>query len=254
MGALEGKVAVVTGAGSGMGLATTLRFAQEGAMVVAADISGAEKDTASQAPDRIIPVQADVSDAGDVEAMVGEAVSRFGRLDVLCNVAGLAETPQRIVDLVDEDWDRIVDIDMKGVFLGMKYGIKAMIDAGNGGAVVNWSSVGGLGGPSMLPSPPAYKAAKAGVINLTRLAAVEYGEFGIRTNCICPGFILTPMADRGMQASPDVIAPYARKASLNRGGRPEEVAAAALWLCSDEASFVNGVILPVDGGWMARQP
>jgi NAD(P)-dependent dehydrogenase (short-subunit alcohol dehydrogenase family) len=195
-----------------------------------------------------------VTVADEVEAMIAEAVTRFGRLDALCNVAGLAEAPARIVDLAEDEWDRVVDIDMKGVFLGMKFGIRAMIEAGNGGAVVNWSSVGGLGGASMLPSPPAYKAAKAGVLNLTRLAAVEYGPHNIRTNCICPGFILTPMAENGLRRDPDAIEPFFRKASLNRGGRPEEVAAVALWLCSDEASFVNGVILPVDGGWTARQP
>jgi meso-butanediol dehydrogenase / (S,S)-butanediol dehydrogenase / diacetyl reductase len=254
VGALDGKVAVVTGAASGMGRATTLRFAREGAAVVAVDISGAEKDTASEDADRIAPFHADVTVADDVEAMIEEAVSRFGRLDALCNVAGVAETSARIVDLPEADWDRVVDIDMKGVFLGMKYGIRAMIQAGDGGAVVNWSSVGGLGGPSMLPSPPAYKAAKAGVINLTRLAAVEYGEHGIRTNCICPGFILTPMAEHGLRTRPNDIEPFFRKSPLNRAGRPEEVAAAALWLCTEEASFVNGVVLPIDGGWMARQP
>jgi NAD(P)-dependent dehydrogenase (short-subunit alcohol dehydrogenase family) len=247
MGLLEGKVAVVTGAGSGMARATTLLFAREGARVIAADISGAEKDTASEAGDAVVPVHADVTVEADVEAMIGEAVARFGRLDVLCNVAGIG-TASPFADVSMEDYDRIMDVDLRGVFLGMKHGIRAMVGSG-GGSIINWSSVGGLAASDRGTS--VYTAAKFGVIGLTKVGAVEYGPLGVRVNALCPGFILTAgMGASGLETF--AAAGLLDKAVLRRGGTPEEVAEAAVFLASDRSAFISGVALPVDGGWLAR--
>jgi NAD(P)-dependent dehydrogenase (short-subunit alcohol dehydrogenase family) len=242
MGFLDGKVAVITGAGSGMAKASVQIFVREGAKVVAGDISGAEKETAAAVGGDVVPVHCDVTQEADIEAMVATAVDTFGRLDVMLNVAGIAEGVM-VADLTQEHYDRTLDVDLRGVVFGMKHGIKGMLATSNGGAIVNWSSVGGLGGSRFTS---VYNAAKHGVIGATKCAAVEYGPQGIRVNAVCPGFIHTEIM--GRHAPPGIL----EKAALNRGGQAHEVAEVAAFLASDRASFVSGAIVPVDGGWSAK--
>jgi NAD(P)-dependent dehydrogenase (short-subunit alcohol dehydrogenase family) len=246
MALLDGKVAVITGAGSGMAKASTKIFVREGASVVAADISGAEQDTAKEVGARVLPVHCDVTKEEDVQATMQAALDEFGHIDAVLNVAGIGG-PEPLHDLSMKEFDSVIDVNLRGVILGMKYGIRAMLDAGNGGAIVNWSSVGGLNASGF--GTATYSASKAGVIAVTKAAAVEYGSQGIRANAICPGFILSEiMGARGAEHFPEMF----EKAALGRAGQPAEVAEVAAFLASDRASFVSGAILPVDGGWAAR--
>jgi NAD(P)-dependent dehydrogenase (short-subunit alcohol dehydrogenase family) len=245
---LEGKVAIVTGAGTGQGRSTALRLAREGAVVVAADVSGAEKDTAAQA-DGIVAVRADVTRAAEVAALVEEATTRHGRLDVLCNVVGVAGIAQAAIPDVDEDeYDQLMAINLKSVFLGMKYAIPAMVAAG-GGSVINWSSVGAL---VSSPHTGAYGASKAGVLAMTRAAAREWGRSNVRVNALCPGFIYpTGMTLMGEREHPEAVRRASGKSALDRPGHPDEVAAVAAFLASDDASYITGSSIVVDGGWTA---
>jgi len=240
MGLLDGKVAVITGAGSGMAKASVKTFVREGAQVVAADVSGAEKDTAAEFGGGVLPVHCDVTNESDVAALMSAAVEEFGRLDVVLNVAGIADGIM-LADVTMEQYDRMMDVDLRGVFLGMKHGIKTMVECGNGGAIVNWSSIGGL---NASPFTSVYSAAKAAVISLTKSGAVEYARAGIRVNCICPGYIKTEI----MGAALDQYPGAADATPLRRLGKPEEVAEVATFLASDRASFVTGAVVPVDGG------
>jgi NAD(P)-dependent dehydrogenase (short-subunit alcohol dehydrogenase family) len=242
-GLLDGKVAVITGAGSGMAKASVKVFVREGAKVVAGDISGAEKDTAAEVGGSVLPMHCDVTQEADVAAMIAAAIEEYGRLDAVLHVAGIADGLM-IKDVTTEHYDRTMDIDLRGVLFGMKHGMKAMAKTG-GGSIVNWSSVGGLNA-SM--GTGVYAAAKAGVIALTKTGAIEGGLRNIRVNAICPGYIETEI----MGAAGSDIPGIREKAALGRGGQPHEVAEVAAFLCSDKASFVSGAIIPVDGGWSSR--
>jgi NAD(P)-dependent dehydrogenase (short-subunit alcohol dehydrogenase family) len=237
---LDGKVAVITGAGSGMAKASAKIFVREGAKVVAADISGAEKETAAELGDAALPVHCDVTREADVEAIMRAAVDEFGRLDAVLNVAGIGDAAM-IADVTMEHYDRVMDIDLRGVLLGTKHAVRTMLEQGTGGAIVNWSSIGGL---NASPFTGVYSAAKAGVISFTRTAAVEYADKGIRVNCVCPGYIKT----EGMGASLDHYKGAAELTPMKRLGQAHEIAEVAAFLCSDRASFVTGAIVPIDGG------
>jgi NAD(P)-dependent dehydrogenase (short-subunit alcohol dehydrogenase family) len=247
---LRGKVTLVTGAGSGMGRATALAFAREGARVVVADIAAeAGEETARMIRGEggeASPIPTDVSRADQVEAMVRHAVETYGRLDCAFNNAGIEGGRIAFHEYPEERWDRVLGINLKGVWLCMKYEIIQMLSQG-GGAIVNTASVAGLIGSA---SGPAYTASKHGVVGLTKVAALEYAQRGIRVNAVCPGVIDTPMVARG-SGSPEAVQRMLATEPIGRFGRPDEVAATVIWLCSDAASFVTGVPMPVDGGWVA---
>ncbi len=247
---LSGKVAIVTGAGSGIGRASALRFAAEGASVVAADIRGPKVDETVAMIERdggtAAPCQANVADAGDVERMVAVAVDTFGGLDALFNNAGTLR-PGTAVDLAVEDWDLVMAVNVRSVFLGAKYAVPALVARG-GGTIVSTASVSGLNGD---PASVVYSASKAAVINLTRSLAVDHASQHIRVNCICPGAIETPPVGR-MLADAEARRRSERAHPLGRLGQPEEIAAAAVWLSSEESSFVTGQAIVVDGGLTAQ--
>jgi NAD(P)-dependent dehydrogenase (short-subunit alcohol dehydrogenase family) len=248
MGELDGKVAVITGAGSGMARAATEVFVREGAKVLAADISGLQEETAKELGDSVVPFHVDVTSEVDVEAMFAAATEAFGRVDAVLNVAGIG-TAAALADLTLDDYDRTLAVDLKGVMLGTKHGIRTMLPTG-GGAVVNWSSIGGMNGSRMPTS--AYSMAKAGVIALTKAAAIEYGEQGIRANAICPGFIETPMS--GGKGAAKRFPALVGGSALKRAGQPEEVAELASFLASDRSGYITGAIIPIDGGVTACLP
>src|SRR5438270_10592959 len=248
----RGQVALVTGASSGMGLATTRAFAEAGAAVVLADINEEALRTATDeltsAGHQVIGVTCDVSDEAQVAAMVARAGASFGRLDMAFNNAGIMVPPTDAADEPAEQFDRVEAINLRGVWACMKHELRQMRTQGSG-AIVNNSSLGGLVG---LPGRAAYHASKHGVIGLTKSAALEYAPRGIRVNAICPGTIETPMVDEmianGELSMDEAIA----NQPIARLGQASEMAAAVLWLCSPGESFVLGVALPVDGGYTAR--
>jgi NAD(P)-dependent dehydrogenase (short-subunit alcohol dehydrogenase family) len=252
-GLVAGKVALVTGSGSGIGRATALAFAREGAKVVVSDVAvdGGEEtvNLIKKAGGDAIFVQANVSKAADVEALVNKAVQIYGRLDCAHNNAGVPGPNKSIIDISEESWDRVIAVNLTGVWLCLKYEIAQMLKNG-GGAIVNTSSDAGLVG---LRRGGAYVASKHGVVGLTKTAALEYAKSGVRVNAVCPGPIDTPMlwGPGGEQASRFVNKMVASQPG-GRLGKPEEIAEAAVWLCSDAASFVTGHALPVDGGYMAQ--
>jgi NAD(P)-dependent dehydrogenase (short-subunit alcohol dehydrogenase family) len=248
----NGQVALVTGAGSGMGLATAEAFAEAGAAVVLADIDEealrAATDGLTSAGHRAIGVACDVADESQVAAMVERAVAAFGRLDMAFNNAGIQVPPSDAANEPAENFDRVNAVNLRGVWTCMKHELRRMRGQGSG-AIVNCSSLGGLVG---LPGRAAYHASKHGVIGLTKSAAVEYAPRGVRINAVCPGTIDTPMVADMLEGQADAMREIMRDQPIGRLGRADEIAAAVLWLCSPGASFVLGVALPVDGGFTAH--
>ena len=250
-GQLEGKVSLITGGGSGIGKASALAFAREGSKVVVADVNveGGEQtvrliqDTGGEATF----VRADVSNSGDVSDMVSHAVQTYNRLDCAFNNAGISGGRGRIHEYTEDDWSRVLNINLTGVWLCMKYEIIQMLKQG-GGAVVNTASVMGLVGGSR---SPAYGATKHGVVGLTKTGAVDYAQEAIRINAVCPGYIRTPMIEQSILSDPVAEERVVSRHPMHRLGTPEEIAEAVVWLCSDAASFVTGHAMTVDGGYVA---
>ena len=252
-GSLDGNVALVTGASSGIGRASAMAFAREGAKVVAADImvDGGE-ETARIIQDsggEAIFVRTDVSEAKEVEALINAAIETYGRLDCAHNNAGIVGAVAQTHEYLEDAWDAVMATNLKGVWLCMRYEILLMLRQG-GGAIVNTASVAGLVG---FRGQPAYTASKHGVNGLTKVAALENAENGIRINSICPGVIRTPMVEQLVALSPDYTEEDAiGMEPVGRMGTPEEIAEAVIWLCSDSASFVTGHNMVVDGGFVTQ--
>lgn len=244
---MEGKVALVTGAAAGIGLACAEAFVWAGATVVLADIKMPEEQAAQLVAGgfKAVAYRCDVSDTQAVKEMMDWIVGTYGRLDAALNNAGI-QTPQRpMAEITDEEFDRTIAVDLKGVWNCMRYEIRQMLAQG-GGAIVNTSSQGGVTG---FPGQAAYIACKHAVIGLTRTAAIDYAAKGIRINAVCPGAIRTPMAEELIRRNPEVETELLRDIPAGRLGRPEEIANAVLWLCSPQASFVDGHALLVDGAF-----
>lgn len=248
-GLVDGKVALVTGGGSGIGRGAVLAFAQEGARgVIVAD----RDDAGGVETVRLVRdaggaaefVHTDVTVAADTTAMVDVAVTTYGGLDCAFNNAGIDMPWLRVADGDEDAWDRVVEVNLKGVFLSMQAELRHMIEHG-GGAIVNTSSTAGLLGT---PGASPYAAAKHGVIGLMKTAAIEYGSRGVRANAVCPGPIETPMLRRALGETPAVLEGVARSTLVGRLGQPADVAAAVVWLCSDRSAYVTGLAVPVDGG------
>jgi len=246
---LANKIALITGAGSGMGRVASLLFAKEGAKIAAIDIDEkAAHETARMIESeggKAIAVKADVSKSADAQAMVAATVEKLGAPNIVYNNAGIEGKAEPIVQLSEDDFDRVIAINLRGVWLGMKYSLPHLIKNG-GGAIINTASIAGLVG---LRNSSAYCAAKAGVIALTRVAALEYGRYNIRVNAICPGAIDTPMVSRVQGGGAMSERAISRISTLGRIGKPEEIAKMALFLASDDASFATGAPFVVDGGW-----
>jgi NAD(P)-dependent dehydrogenase (short-subunit alcohol dehydrogenase family) len=249
MGKLDGKVAVITGAASGMGRATAIRFAKEGAAVVVADLNsqGGEATISEIAATggHAVFQRTDVGVENDIKSLIDRAVKEYGRLDITYNNAGIGGATGKLTDIKAEDWDKTFVILTRAVFLGIKHSIEPMRKAG-GGSIISTASVAGLKGAAGLT---AYSAAKAAVVNLTESAAIELGHDRIRVNCICPGGIVTPLVYRGMRGGEEEARRnMARMQPIPRAGRPEDIAAMALFLASDDAEWVTGTAMIVDGG------
>jgi len=253
---LEGKVAVITGGASGIGRATALRFLDEGARVVVGDVNEpAGADTVERAgraghAGRLRFLRVDVAEEAEVEAMVARAVRDFGRVDCVFNNAGIGGAFGSVMKTAVEDWDYTFAVLVRGAFLGIKHGARAMVAAGTQGSIISTASVAGFTGGD---APVAYSSAKAAVINMTRAAAVELARHRIRVNCLCPGAIGTPLLRRGVPEE-DPLPVLERLQPWPEAGRGEDVAGAALFLASDDARFVTGAALVVDGGLLAAGP
>lgn len=246
MNGIDDGVALVTGAGAGIGRATAERFAREGASVVVSDI---DADAGAETVERIESdggtaafVEADVSDADAVAAMVEFAVDEFGELDFAVNNVAAGTPAARTTDIDEDDWDRVIEIAQKGTWLGMKHEIPAILDGENDGAVVNVASVAGI---EASPGRTPYATSKHGVVGLTRSAGVEYATEGVRVNAVCPAVVETAAIE---SLSPEERDQVTADVPMGRPAQPDEIASAIVWLCSDDASFVTAHALPVDGG------
>lgn len=245
-GRLQDKVAVITGAGSGMGKAMAEIFSAQGAKLVLADISGKQHEVASAIGQNAVAVHCDVSSEADVQAMIAKAEDTFGRLDVLCNNAGFGGGMAALHEQSLETWDRVHATNLRGVFLGMKYGIISMLKTG-GGAIVNTTSASAVVG---WKHHSVYGAAKAGVNQLTKAAALDYSDRNIRINAVAPGTMWTGLVEASKtHETPPEDFPKLAGVPMGRWGLAEDIANAALYLASDEAAYVTGVVLPVDGGY-----
>ncbi|MCZ2460338.1 MAG: SDR family oxidoreductase [Chitinophagales bacterium] len=246
----ENKVAIVTGGSFGIGRAAAIAFAERGAKVVIADV--VENNETLEAIRKLngdaILVKCDVSKEQDIKDLVRQTIAKYGRLDYAFNNAGVEGASAITHECTVENWDRTTGINLKGIWLCMKYEVPEMLKQGKG-IIVNNASIAGLVG---FPNIPAYVASKHGVVGLTKNAALEYAKQNIRVNAICPGVIRTPMIDRFTGKDKEVEKQFAAQEPVGRLGEPGEVADAVMWLCSDSSSFVTGTALPVDGGWVAQ--
>ncbi|WP_119821888.1 SDR family NAD(P)-dependent oxidoreductase [Halalkaliarchaeum desulfuricum] len=252
MNGINGTVAIVTGGGSGIGQATAKRFAEEGASVVVNDIDvegGKETVSAIEADGgEAVFVEGDVTDPEDVAETVATALDTFGGLDFAFNNAGIEGASEPSSDQPLSNWEKVIDINLTGVFLGLREQIPAMLHDG-GGAIVNTASIAGLlGFPNLTP----YVASKHGVVGLTKTAALEFSAEGVRVNAVCPGVIETPMVERTQEEDPETMEQTIAATPIDRLGQPEEIASAVVWLCSEDASFVTGESLVVDGGYSVQ--
>ncbi len=250
-GEFAGKVALVTGGSYGIGRAAAMALVRKGAKVVIADVdikNGEETlRRIKEAGGDAIFVKTDVSQETEVETLIKKTIEKYDRLDCALNNAGIHKVFVSTVDFTQTDWNELIDVNLKSVWLCMKHEIPQMLEQGKG-AIVNTSSVAGL---IAAPSNPAYPASKHGVVGLTKSAAIEFARRGIRINCICPGPIRTGMHESLVAVAPEIVEMMNTKVPMGRIGEPEEAAAAAIWLCSDEASYITGHALPVDGGLVA---
>jgi NAD(P)-dependent dehydrogenase (short-subunit alcohol dehydrogenase family) len=251
MNDLAGRVTLVTGAASGIGRATAETLAARGASVMLADVDvdGARATAEDIDSDRVAVVAADVVDEASVRQMVATTTERFGRLDCACNVAGITTAPQAFVDVGRAEWQRVIDVDLTGLFLCMQAELRQLLAQGDGGSIVNVSSGAGL-----VPAPgqPHYTAAKHGVLGLTKQAAQEYARNGIRVNAVLPGQTETEPMRAYLDAQPDGGERLLRRIPMGRMAQPQEIAESIAWLCSDASSYVSGASLLVDGAQISR--